>query len=360
MTEWQLKLADRQTNILIEINASQHLFDQLVSLKGHQVLLLTDEHIAPLHLQRMQQQLSQYCQVVPVVLPAGEETKNLDQVKQLYTILMQHQFTRTDAIVALGGGVIGDLGALVASTYMRGMTLVQVPTTIIAQSDSSIGGKTAIDFQGIKNLIGTFYPAQTVIVDPKLLLTLPKRDLAAGMVEIIKCLLISSRQPEDAQLLEQLLLATKSSVRLSLDLLAVLVTRGLQIKSALVSRDFYDYKERRYLNFGHTIGHAVEALAQGDLLHGEAVGIGMIALMRAAVDHHELPLNTLVMTETLFKQLALPTEIPRTISHEAILARTRLDKKADDYGLTLVKINDVGQPFLVPMTHAAFKKWLGW
>ncbi|MFD1466201.1 3-dehydroquinate synthase [Lapidilactobacillus mulanensis] len=360
MASWQLKLADQQTLITVGMALSEKLADILPELSGHRVLLLTDDHVAPLHLARVKQQLETLAAVTPVIVSAGEATKNLNEVEKLYQILVDNQFNRTDYLVALGGGVIGDLGALVASTYMRGISLIQLPTTVVAQSDSSIGGKTAVDFSRLKNLIGTFYPAQKVIVDPKFLQTLPQHELAAGLVEVIKSLLISAHQPEDANLLHELETELKAHSQLPLSLLSVLVTRGLQIKSNLVTQDFYDFKERRYLNFGHTIGHAVEALADGQLRHGEAVSIGMVAMMTALVAHHELSQSVLDLTRSILKQLEVPTEIPSTFSHQAILAKTKLDKKANDQGIELVLLHDIGQPALKRVALTDFQDWLGW
>lgn len=356
MTSWQLKLADKTTNIRVEIGAVKNLLTFLPDLQDKKVLILTDSHVAPLYLASLTQQLAASTNVITHTVTAGEASKNLAEVEQCYQLLIDQHFTRQDYLVCLGGGMVGDLGALVASTFMRGIHLIQLPTTIVAQSDSSIGGKTAIDYHDFKNLIGTFYPAETVLVDPELLLTLPKRELAAGLVEVIKSLLISQQQPEDLVLLQQITPARLMDV----ELLANLVTRGLKIKSQLAALDFYDFKERRYLNFGHTIGHAVEALAAGNLHHGEAVSIGMIAIMRGLVAHQELPETVLKQTQQLLLSLDLPVEIPTNLTHSQIMDKIVADKKASAAGIQLVLLHDIGQPYLETMTFTDFQQWLGW
>lgn len=355
MSQWELQLADKVTQINVTVAGTNQLSAQWPFLKGKKVLILTDQHVAPLYLKPVETQLTVNSTVITQIIPAGEATKNLAEVQKCYQLLIDHHFTRQDYILCLGGGVIGDLGALVASTYMRGLHLLQLPTTIVAQSDSSIGGKTAIDYQQMKNLIGTFYPAEYVLVDPNFLLTLPQRELAAGLVEVIKSLLISD-QPEDQELLTSLTPAKLTD----LTFLGQLVQRGLKIKTKLATIDFYDFKERRYLNFGHTIGHAVEALADGQLHHGEAVSIGMVAIMQGLVAHEQLSVAVLQQTESLLKSLQLPTEIPSELTHGAILAKMRSDKKTTDQGIELVLIHDVGQPYLQKMTFSEFKQWLGW
>ncbi|WP_125604486.1 3-dehydroquinate synthase [Lapidilactobacillus bayanensis] len=356
MTNWQLALADKHTAIQIEIDSAHQLLRYLPMLKGKKVLILTDSQVAPLYLDKLTHQLINDATVFTKIVAAGEPSKNLDHVEECYRLLIAEHFTRQDYLVCLGGGMVGDLGALIASTYMRGIQLVQVPTTIVAQSDSSIGGKTAIDYHHLKNLIGTFYPAQSVLVDPQLLLTLPQRELAAGLVEVIKSLLISERQPTDQHLLARITPQSLSDV----DLLAQLVTRGLQIKSHFAAIDFYDFKERRYLNFGHTIGHAVEALAAGELHHGEAVSIGLITIMRRLVVHQDLPVQVLEQTQQLLLALQLPIEIPTGFTHEQIMAKVTADKKASTAGIQLVLLHDFGQPYLQTMTFKNFQDWLGW
>lgn len=356
MTNWQLKLADKTTKIQVQTGSSQQLLTAWPQLEGKKILILTDSQVAPLYLQKLVQQLAVVSQVFTQIVAAGESSKKLANVEICYQQLIENHFTRQDYLLCLGGGMVGDLGALVASTFMRGLHLIQLPTTIVAQSDSSIGGKTAIDYHDFKNLIGTFYPAEAVLVDPELLLTLPQRELAAGLAEVIKSLLISGQQPEDQQLLTQI---TPDELTKT-DLLAPLVTRGLQIKSQLAQVDFYDFKERRYLNFGHTIGHAVEALAAGQLHHGEAVSIGMVAMMRALVAHQQLPTSVLTQTQHLLSSLNLPIEIPQQFTHQQIMTKLMTDKKANDVGIQLVLLHNIGQPYLQTMTFTDFKQWLGW
>lgn len=357
MKTWSVQLAEHQSQIYFGRGISQQLAAYLPELAEKKVLLLTDTNLAPIYLTQVSQQLAGLsATVLPVVIPAGEASKELATVLEIYQALITAKFSRQDYLLAVGGGVIGDLGGLVASTYMRGMKLVQLPTSIVAQSDSSLGGKTAIDYQHYKNLIGTFYPASKILVDPDFLQTLPAREISCGFAEVIKSLLVSSQQPADYQLLQ-----TNQLVAGELPpQLAEFVQQALLVKTHFVEADFYDFKERRYLNFGHTIGHSVEALANGRLHHGEAVSIGMVTMLRALVRHQLLAPEVLALVTQRLQQLALPTEIPADLTHEAIIKQLSMDKKAVAGQIELVLLKAPGQAYLQTMAINDFATWLGW
>ncbi len=236
---------------------------RLFDLDRH-VLVVTDTGVPPAYADAI---AAASRSPVRVVIPAGEASKSPERLFELHSALLRAGFDRRDCVVAVGGGVVGDLAGFAAATYMRGIDFYNVPTTLLAQVDSSIGGKTAIDFQGVKNVIGAFHPPRHVLIDPDLLATLPRRQLLAGLAEAIKMAVTSD--PALFQLIE-------SDPAIPPSALPEIIRRALLVKAAVVAADPYESGLRRVLNFGHTIGHAIEAAAAPRLLHGEAVAIGML------------------------------------------------------------------------------------
>ncbi|WP_461218298.1 3-dehydroquinate synthase [Lapidilactobacillus salsurivasis] len=365
LSQWTLALADKTTQITLGPGARQQLRPFLQTTAARKILLLSDDNVAPLYLRSLVTELTAAgLTVITQVIAAGEASKNLTTASTLYQVLRRNEFSRQDVLIALGGGVIGDLGAFVASTYMRGMGLIQLPTTVVAQGDSSLGGKTAVDFAETKNLIGSFYPAQAVFSDPVFLTSLPPREISSGLAEMIKCLLIGSQfDPAHASLVA-LTAGLGAGIQQGdpalLTAIAPLVRQGAQVKSDLVTRDFYDFRERRYLNFGHTVGHAVEALAAGQLRHGEAVSIGMVSILTAAVAHGLLAPEVLATVSATLTALQLPTAIPAAMTPAQLLAKIALDKKVAAGQVELVLLRDWGQPYLHQVPLAALGDWLGW
>jgi|LSQX01.1.fsa_nt_gb 3-dehydroquinate synthase len=305
--------------------------------KGRTAVLITDEQVAALYLSEASQSLeaagfSVHC----VVLPAGEATKSWDQLNDLYGQFHQAGLTRIDPVVALGGGVIGDLAGFAAATWLRGVPLVQVPTSLLAQVDASIGGKTAVDSVYGKNLIGTFYQPVAVIMDPSVLHSLPRRRMAEGMAEVIKYALIGDL--DLLKMIEQQILD-----------LEWILERCVSIKTGIVSRDEKDVGERMLLNFGHTIGHALEkATGFSRYTHGEAVAIGMV--MAAAIGEQlgETEKGTRERIEHILHRYQLPTRIDR--SAEGIPEAIYSDKKRLGSKVHLVLLRKVGQAFTRPIT----------
>ena len=237
---------------------------QLLDL-DRKVLLLTDDGV-PARYADVVEKACKKC--VTVRLKQGEASKNFDNFKYILSVMLQNGFTRKDCVVALGGGVVGDLAGFAASCYMRGVDFYNIPTTLLSQLDSSIGGKTAIDFEGVKNVVGSFYQPAKVIIDLDTLKTLDDRQLHAGLVEGIKMALTSN-----GKLFEFI----EQSDDLQRDLLCI-VQSSLIIKRDVVEKDPKEQGLRKVLNFGHTLGHAIESAQGGKLLHGECVGIGMIPM----------------------------------------------------------------------------------
>ncbi len=254
-------------------------------------------------------------------IPQGEKSKNFDTYKELLEIMCENEFSRYDCVVAVGGGVVGDLSGFAAATYMRGITFYNIPTTLLSQVDSSIGGKTAIDFGGYKNIVGAFYQPSKVIIDPDVLKTLPQRQLNNGLAESIKMGATS-----DASLFH--IIENDNAY----DLIDTVIEKSLLIKKAVVEEDEKEQGLRRVLNFGHTVGHAIEtATGLGDLLHGECVALGMLSFSSEAV-------RTRLVE--VFKKYSLPYSI--NIIPEQLTEALRHDKKADISGVNAVYVNDLG------------------
>lgn len=273
---------------------------------------------------------SQCGEAVLFVFEQGEASKNVDTYIGLLETLTERDFTRTDCVVAVGGGVVGDIAGFAAATYMRGIDFYNIPTTVLAQVDSSIGGKTAIDFGGYKNLVGAFYPPRGVLIDSNVLKTLPPRQAANGLAEAIKMALT-----HDAELL--------ALIEGSDDVTDEIIYRALCIKKQVVEADEHESGLRKVLNFGHTLGHAIES-ESGDYYHGECVVLGMLPMCSSEVRARLRP---------LLERLGLPTVYHGDI--EAILDACRHDKKADGDAITAVYVPRVGQFELRKISFAEYE-----
>lgn len=294
------------TQILIENGLKDHIFelDQFFSAYRNMVII-TDRNVAKHHLVSLKKQLKSFGGTVyGIVIEPGEQSKNLSTLENIYYELSEYGITRADAIIALGGGVVGDIAGFAAATYMRGIDFYQVPTSLIAQVDSSVGGKTGVDLSVGKNLVGAFYPAKAVLVDPEYLKTLDDHFLMDGMGEVIKYGCISS---------------SKLFVRLMgyeyqedlLDDMEDIVTKCLQIKRNVVEEDERESGVRRILNFGHTIGHVIETYFDyGTYTHGEAVAIGMYNITRMSVREGITPEENLKNLAVLLDTYGLPKDLP--------------------------------------------------
>ncbi|MGY3751026.1 3-dehydroquinate synthase [Vagococcus acidifermentans] len=271
-----------------------------------------------------------------VSVPAGETSKSLAMAERLYDALAQKGMTRKDGVIALGGGVVGDLAAFVASTFMRGIHFLQVPTTLLAQVDSSIGGKTAVNTRKAKNLVGTFAQPDGVLIDPDTLNTLPPRRIREGIAEIVKSAAIA-----DADLWQRL-----AELESEQDLLAhaeEVIAACCEVKRHVVEQDELDTGLRLILNFGHTIGHAIEnTLGYGVVTHGEAVAIGMVQISRAAEKKGQMPAGITASLSDMLTKFQLPVthnDWPERALYEAI----RHDKKAAGSDIRIVLLEDIGQ-----------------
>jgi 3-dehydroquinate synthase len=336
----KVELGDRSYPVLIGEGLLQQPDLIRQHIPAHDVLVVSNTTVAPLYMQALTSALSPN-RVVEAILPDGEAHKTLTTVARILDVLVANRFGRDCTVVALGGGVVGDMAGFAASCYQRGVAYVQVPTTLLAQVDSSVGGKTGVNHPGGKNLIGAFHQPGAVVADTSTLATLPPRELRAGLAEVIKYGLIC-----DAVFFEWLeahveeLLAAKPAA------LEHVIQRSCEIKARIVGRDEREQGDRALLNLGHTFGHAVESATHyTKWLHGEAVGAG---LLMAAAMSQECGLITATDVERLRRLLertGLPVKIA-DVSPQTALEHMRIDKKAQGGRMRLVLLRSIGDSFV--------------
>jgi 3-dehydroquinate synthase len=306
------------------------LLDGLVT--AHRAAIVTDSNVGPLYAARATAALARFSPFV-VSIPAGEANKTRETWARVTDDILSQGLGRDGLIVALGGGVVGDLAGFVAATYLRGVPVVQVPTSLLAMIDASIGGKTAVDVRAGKNLVGAFHPAVLVAVDPELLSTLPERELRSGRAEAIKHGAIA-----DAEYFDRL---GGHAGRPTLDLVA----RSIEIKADIVNADPRESGRRKILNFGHTLGHAVEAASGYQLSHGESIAIGMVLEARLGEHIGVTATGTAAAIIGSLERVGLPTGT--TLDHADLIARTHGDKKARG-GVV---------EYALPVCIGRFEKW---
>ncbi|MBX5463802.1 MAG: 3-dehydroquinate synthase [Steroidobacteraceae bacterium] len=309
-------------------------------IPGRDLLLVTNTTVGPLYAAALKQGLGDR-RIVEVSLPDGEAHKTLATVSRMLDVLVANRFSRDCTVVALGGGVVGDMAGFAAACYQRGVAYVQVPTTLLAQVDSSVGGKTGVNHPGGKNLIGAFHQPSAVVADTDTLKTLPPRELRAGLAEVIKYGLI-----DDAALFVWLEENMERLLAHDPDALTHVIRRSCEIKASIVGRDEREQGDRALLNLGHTFGHALEsATGYTKWLHGEAVGAG---LLMAATMSHEAGLLSAEMVERLRRLLertGLPTE-ERSLTPDTVLEHMRIDKKVKSGRIRLVLLRSIGASFV--------------
>lgn len=317
------RLSVTQLDRAYDVRVERGLFGALPQalnaiVPGRSPVLVTDDRVALL--------LPQWLGTAPpypvLTVPAGEAFKSRDSWSRLTDQLLTLGIGRDGALVAIGGGVIGDLTGFVAATYLRGIPVVQVPTTLLAMVDASVGGKVGVDTPHGKNLVGAFHPPAAVLIDPVALGTLPSRDLAAGLAETVKHGLIV-----DAGYFGWIRTHVGALLARDLDTLGALVSRSVELKASVVARDPLEVGERAILNAGHTIGHAVEHVLGYDLRHGECVAIGLVAECRIAEQLVGLDPHITREVAALLASLGLPVRIPAAATTPELLAAMRLDKK---------------------------------
>lgn len=325
------------------IYIENHILDQALSyireiFSGKRLMIVSDDQVFPLYGERLERQLSEAYQCHHLVLPHGEATKNFQSLPQIYSALLEAGITRSDLVIALGGGVIGDLAGFAAASYLRGIRLIQIPTSLLAQVDSSVGGKVAVDLPQGKNLVGAFYQPSLVLIDPLVLDSLNPRFISDGMGEVIKYGCI-----RDISLFEQL--ESRASFQDLRADLASIIHRCVDIKRRVVEADQFDTGERMLLNFGHTLAHAIEQYYHyGRESHGEAVGIGMYQICLLAEEQHLTRPGTAQRIRGVLDIYGLPHACGIPLGR--LTAAMGRDKKNLNNQLNLILLNQIGDGYI--------------
>lgn len=340
----KIQLTNHTYEILIKKGALAQVGQWVKSLwQPQRVAIITDSNVVTLYGEQVKEQLlTAGFEADLFVVPAGEVSKSLAQATLLYDQLAEAGYTRSDGIIALGGGVIGDLAGFVASTYMRGLHFLQIPTTLLAQVDSSIGGKTAVNTQNAKNLVGTFSQPEGVLIDSETLNTLDDRRLREGIAEVVKAGAIADRNL-------WMLLETMNDEYELLARAEEVIPLALQVKKNVVEEDEFDHGSRLLLNFGHTIGHGIENTAgYGVVSHGEAVAMGMILMNRQSENLGLTAKGTTEQLELMLQRFHLPTDYQEiSTKKEAIYQAVTHDKKARGKQLKIILLEQIGQAKIV-------------
>ena len=308
---------------------------------GHKLCVVTDSNVAPLYLEAVKNALKEKIdQVYEFVIPAGEQNKTLDNIKKLYEYLILNRFDRKDCLVALGGGVIGDMTGYAAATYLRGIDFVQVPTTLLSQVDSSIGGKTGVDFDSYKNMVGAFHMPRLVYMNLSVLNTLSVEQFSCGMGEILKHGLIKNREyftwcMDNADKIQER----------DYETLLYMIKESCKIKRDVVEKDPTEKGDRALLNFGHTLGHAVEKLKNFEMLHGQCVAVGAVAAMKLSAMRGNVLEEDVANSEKCFEKFGLPVRA-EGITAEQILQISKSDKKMEAGKIKFVLLQEVGNAYV--------------
>ena len=335
-----VNLEDNSYPIFIGEGASLSLenFDGYIA--GKDIAIITNEVVAPLYLNEISDLFSNR-NVIEYILPDGEQEKKLKTVHKIIDRLMEAGFGRDSTLIALGGGVVGDITGFTASIFMRGINFIQIPTTLLAQVDASVGGKTAVNHKSGKNLIGSFYQPQCVICDSIFLATLEATEISAGLAEIIKYGLIFDS--EFFQWLQKNMQQILSNDRAAVD---YVIQRSCAIKAEIVAQDEKEQSVRALLNFGHTFGHAIEKLTgYGNWTHGDAVAVGMVLAARLSENMSLITPEDVQNIEEILTAANLPISLPN-IDPAELLAAMQSDKKVKDRNIQLVLLKNIGEAFL--------------
>jgi 3-dehydroquinate synthase len=350
-----VQLGERSYEIFVEPGSSQSLGGRLQRLvETGKVGVVTDRHVARHYLKPTVESLKHAgFEPVPIIVPPGERTKTLATIRGILDVLATRRFERRSLILALGGGVIGDLAGFAASIYQRGIPYVQVPTTLVAQVDSSVGGKTGVDHRLGKNLIGAFHQPKAVFIDPFMLHTLPRREWVAGLAEVIKYGIIA-----DEAFFSLLESSMPDLLKLDAETVMRAVARSCEIKAQVVTADERESDRRRILNYGHTIGHALESLGRyRRLIHGEAVGIGLVAEAQLAVHLGVCDESVSTRIRRLVQAAGLSERLPPNTSFRALWRAMQHDKKVAGGSVIGVWPVRIGEVVIRPLAEEACAGW---
>ena len=312
-----------------------------LEISNRRLCIVTDTNVEKLYLKEVTELLKSCCKtVISFVFQAGEANKNLDTVRDLYETLIINHFDRNDMLVALGGGVVGDLCGFAAATYLRGISFIQIPTTLLSQVDSSIGGKTGVDFDAYKNMVGAFHMPKLVFININTLRTLPNNQFSGGMGEVIKHGLI-----KDLAYYEWLIENSDDIWARKPETLRKTVTWSNEIKRAVVEKDPTEKGDRMLLNFGHTLGHAIEKLKNFELLHGECVALGSLAAMKLCENRGIINSDEIIRFKNALNSFHIVTEISG-LDKDDIIAASKNDKKMDSGIIKFILLHSIGNAYV--------------
>ena len=311
------------------------------ALTDRKVCIVTDSNVDPLYAAEVEDIVGAVSgECVRYVFPAGEESKTLDTVKEIYKFLIENHFNRKDLLIALGGGVVGDLTGYTAATYLRGIEFIQIPTTLLSQADSSIGGKTGVDFDGYKNMVGAFYMPRLVYMNMETLQSLSDRQFYSGFAEVMKSALI-----KDGNFYEWLIDRMYEICERDVETLAEMVERSCMIKKRGGEKDPLEKGDRALLNFGHTIGHAIEKYMNFTMTHGECVALGCVAAAFISWKKNWLSMEEYYEIRDMFVPFYLPISIDN-LDIEEVLQLTKSDKKAENGYIKFILLKKVGKALI--------------
>ncbi len=357
----QIDLSLSRKNSKYSILIGKGLLDQPISILNNlqvsQVAIITNELVAHHYLESLILNLKKSDRtigIVTILIGDGESYKSQASFNHVMDKLIEKQFKRNDLIIALGGGVIGDLTGFSAACYQRGIDFIQIPTTLLAMVDSSVGGKTAINHPKGKNLIGSFHQPLEVRIDTDCLTSLASREFHAGMAEVIKVAAI-----QDKQFFQWIECNRKSIIELDDDTLQEMIYSSCQLKSNIVAEDEREQGVRAILNFGHTFGHAIETIKNyNNILHGEAVAIGMVLAAKFSQQYHGLNVEFVTRLESIIRYFKLPTLLPKNISSKQMIGAMALDKKNHNSKLRLILPLKLGQAAIIEHTQEEVESFL--
>ncbi|MGL4363259.1 MAG: 3-dehydroquinate synthase [Cellulosilyticaceae bacterium] len=331
----------RQYPIIIDTSYDNLMESFKKIIKPNKICIISDANVAPLYIDMVKKQLQGLASINQIIVEAGECTKQLESVQKIYNHLIDCNMDRSDLIVALGGGVVGDLAGFAASTYMRGIPFIQLPTTILAQNDSSVGGKVGVDYQTHKNMIGSFYNPILIYTNINVLKTLPDREFMSGMSEVIKHAFIKDIELYDYLLAKKVKILLRDEVTL-----AQMTKQSVHVKCSVVEDDLKEQGGRRILNFGHTIGHAIETLSNFKLTHGECVAYGMVMATFISYKRGYIDKEILRKIETMCASYHLLDKFP-VFNLEDVMSQMMYDKKKTHGKLAFVLLTGMAKTCIV-------------
>ncbi len=309
-----------------------------LGFENRKIAIITDTNVKALYSEEIEKILSEVSdKVIVYAIPAGEENKNLSEIEKIYQVLIEEHFDRHDLIVALGGGVVGDMAGYTAATYLRGISFIQIPTTLLAQTDSSIGGKTGVDFNGYKNMVGAFHMPRLVYINISTLNSLDERQFASGFAEVMKHGLI-----KDSNFYTFLIDNIYEINDKDPEVLMEMIRRSCEIKKAVVEKDPTEKGDRVLLNFGHTLGHAIEKAKNFKLTHGECVALGSIAAAFISWKKEMISMEEYYEIRDMFVPFDLPISI-EDLDADEVVKLAKSDKKADQDKIRFILLKSIGK-----------------